>query len=107
MQVSTKVAISTAIPGTSVGLKTTLRVTDMASARLRSTSFEMTLDSSRRSMVHALGVVYSVRKVKYLRIFDRSCVCEERETHSLPIFSIWDQNRNLFYRKPAKVGTVL
>jgi len=64
----TEMAISTAPPpGTSVGLKTTLRATDMASARLRSISFKMSLDGPRRRMVHALGVVHSVRKVKYLR----------------------------------------
>jgi hypothetical protein len=63
----TEMAISTAPPpGTSVGLKTTLRATDMASARLRSISFRMSLDGPRRRMVHAFGVEHSVRKVKYL-----------------------------------------
>ena len=63
----TEMAISTAPPpGTSVGLKTTLRATDMASAKLRSISFRMSLDGPRRRMVHAFGVEHSVRKVKYL-----------------------------------------
>ena len=66
----TEMAISTAPPpGRSVGLKTTLRATDMASARLRSISFRMSLDGPRRRMVQALGVVHSVRKEKYLRFY--------------------------------------
>ena len=63
----TEMAISTAPPpGTSVGLNTTLRATDIASARLRSISFSTSLDGPRSNMVHAFGVVHSVRKVKYL-----------------------------------------
>jgi hypothetical protein len=63
----TETAISTAPPpGTSVGLNTTLRATDIASAKLRSISFKMSLDGPRRRMVQAFGVVHSVRKVKYL-----------------------------------------
>jgi hypothetical protein len=60
--------ISTAPPpGTSVGLKTTFRGTDMASARLRSISSKMFLEGPRGRMAHALGVAHSVRKVKHLR----------------------------------------
>ena len=63
----TATAISTAPPpGTSVGLKTTLRATDIASARLRSISFRMSFEGPRRRIVQAFGVVHSVRKVKYL-----------------------------------------
>ena len=70
----TEMAISTAPPpGTSVGLKTTLRATDMASAKLRSISLRMSLDGPRRRMVHALGVVHSVRKAKYLRERESRC----------------------------------
>ena len=63
----TLTAISVAPPpGASIGLKTTLRATDIASARLRSISFRMSLEGPRRRIVHALGVSHSVRKVKYL-----------------------------------------
>jgi hypothetical protein len=63
----TLTAISVAPPpGASIGLKTTLRATDMASARLRSISFRMSLDGPRRRIVHAFGVSHSVRNVKYL-----------------------------------------
>lgn len=50
-----------------MGLKTTLRATDMASARFLSISLRMSFDGPRRRMVHALGVLHSVRNVKYLR----------------------------------------
>lgn len=64
----TLMAISVAPPpGARVGLKTTFRATDIASARLRSISFRMSFDGPRRRIVHALGVLHSVRKVKYLR----------------------------------------
>ena len=53
-------------PGAKVGLNTTLRATDMASAKLRSISFSTSLDGPRKRIVHALGVVHLVRKVKYL-----------------------------------------
>jgi hypothetical protein len=64
----TEMTISTAPPpGTSVGLKTTFRRTDMASARFRSITLKMFLDGPRGKMAHALGVAHSIRKVKYLR----------------------------------------
>lgn len=63
----TLMAISVAPPpGARMGLNTTLRATDIASARLRSISLRMSFDGPRRRMVHAFGVVHSVRKVKYL-----------------------------------------
>lgn len=63
----TLMAISVAPPpGARVGLKTTFRATDMASARLRSISLRMSFDGPRRRMVQAFGVWHSVRKVKYL-----------------------------------------
>jgi len=54
-------------PGQRVGLKTTFRATDMASARFRSISLRMSLEGPRRRIVQALGEVHLVRKVKYLR----------------------------------------
>jgi phage gp16-like protein len=54
-------------PGARVGLKTALRATDMASARFLSISLRMSFDGPRRRIVQALGVVHSVRNVKYLR----------------------------------------
>jgi len=43
-----------------------LRATDIASARLRSISFNMSFDGPRRRIVHAFGVAHFVKKVKYL-----------------------------------------
>jgi hypothetical protein len=64
----TLIAISVAPPpGASWGLKYALRATLSASARFRSISLRMSLDGPRRSMVHALGFLHSVRNVKYLR----------------------------------------
>ena len=63
----TLTAISVAPPpGARIGLKNTLRATDIASARFRSISFRMSFDGPRSRIVHAFGVVHSVRKVKYL-----------------------------------------
>lgn len=68
----TLIAISVAPPpGARVGLKTTLRATDIASARLRSISFRMSLEGPLSRIVHAFGVVHSVRNEKYL---GASCV---------------------------------
>ena len=65
---ATLMAISVAPPpGARVGLKTTFRATDMASAKFRSISFRMSLEGPRRRIVHALGDLHSVKKVKYLR----------------------------------------
>ena len=78
----TEIAISVAPPpGASVGLNTTLRATDIASARLRSISFNMSFEGPRRRIVHAFGVVHFVKKVKYLRQRAQekvisSCTCE-------------------------------
>ena len=72
---TTLTAISVAPPpGARVGLKTTLRATAMASARLRSISFRMSLDGPRRRIVQAFGVVHSVRNVKYL-CWSKGCLC--------------------------------
>jgi hypothetical protein len=63
----TLIAISVAPPpGAKSGLNTTFLATDMASARFRSISFKMSFEGPRRKMVHAFGVLHSVRKVKYL-----------------------------------------
>ena len=60
-------AISVALPpGVSIRLKTTLQVMDIASARLQSILFGMSLEGPWRRIVHALGISHSVRKVKYL-----------------------------------------
>lgn len=73
---ATLIAISVAPPpGASRGLNTTLRATDMASARLRSISFRMSFDGPRSRIVHALGDLQSSRKVKY----------------SSPSFSMWNR----------------
>mmetsp|Transcript_10356 Transcript_10356/g.26559 ORF Transcript_10356/g.26559 Transcript_10356/m.26559 type:complete len:238 (+) Transcript_10356:362-1075(+) len=52
-------------PGTSRGSMHTLRATPIASARLRSTSFRMSLEGPRSMMVHALGSTQSITKLKY------------------------------------------
>lgn len=63
----TEIAISVAPPpGARVGLKTTLRATDMASDRFRSTSFNISFEGPRKRIVQAFGVVHLVRNVKYL-----------------------------------------
>lgn len=63
----TLIAISVAPPpGARIGLKNTLRATDIASARLRSTSLRISFEGPRSRIVQAFGVVHSVRKVKYL-----------------------------------------
>lgn len=63
----TLIAISVAPPpGANVGLKTTLRATAMASARLRSISLRMSFEGPRKRIVHAFGILHSVRKLKYL-----------------------------------------
>ena len=61
----TEMAISVAPPpGARRGSNTTLRATAMASARLRSISWRMSLEGPRRRIVHALGSLHLVRKVK-------------------------------------------
>jgi len=65
---ATDIAISVAPPpGARIGLKTTFRATDIASARFRSISFRMSFEGPRRRIVHALGDLHSSKKVKYLR----------------------------------------
>jgi len=49
-----------------MGLKTTFRATDMASARFRSISFKMSFDGPRRRIVHAFGDLHSSKNEKYL-----------------------------------------
>mmetsp|Transcript_19693 Transcript_19693/g.54980 ORF Transcript_19693/g.54980 Transcript_19693/m.54980 type:complete len:330 (+) Transcript_19693:290-1279(+) len=51
-------------PGTRRGSKHMLRATPMASTRLRSTSFRMSLDAPRSKIVQALGSSQSTMKVK-------------------------------------------
>ena len=59
-------AISTAPPpGSKRGSCTTFLATPMASSRLRSISFKMSLLAPRRTMVHALGSSQSTMNVKY------------------------------------------
>lgn len=63
-------AISVApLPGTRIGLKYILRVTERvsarASARFRSISLRMSFEGPRRRIVHTFGLVQAVRKVKY------------------------------------------
>lgn len=71
---ATEMAISVAPPpGARIGLKTTFRATDMASAKFRSISLRMSFEGPRRRMVHALGDLHWSRKVKY----------------SSPSFSMW------------------
>lgn len=91
----TLTAISVAPPpGASRGLKKTFRATAMASARLRSISFRMSLEGPRRRIVHALGDVHSVRKVKYLgrdiiyHEFKIMKVRKPMDTDSSPSFSM-------------------
>jgi len=63
----TEIAISVAPPpGDKNGLNTTLRATDMASARLRSISFRTSLDGPLSRIVHAFGAIHFVRNAKYL-----------------------------------------
>jgi hypothetical protein len=63
----TAMAISVAPPpGARIGLKTTLRATDIASARLRSISLRMSFEGPRSKIVHAFGETHSERNVKYL-----------------------------------------
>ena len=63
----TEMAISVAPPpGARMGLKTTFRATDMASARFRSISFKMSFDGPRRRIVHAFGDLHSSKNEKYL-----------------------------------------
>jgi len=63
---ATEMAISVAPPpGARIGLKTTFRATDMASAKFRSISFRMSLEGPRSRMVHALGEAHFSKKVKY------------------------------------------
>ena len=49
-----------------MGLKTTFRATDMASARFRSISLRMSFDGPRRRIVHAFGDLHSSKNEKYL-----------------------------------------
>ena len=49
-----------------MGLKTTFRATDMASARFRSISFRISFDGPRRRIVHAFGDLHSSKNEKYL-----------------------------------------
>mmetsp|Transcript_35197 Transcript_35197/g.99642 ORF Transcript_35197/g.99642 Transcript_35197/m.99642 type:complete len:320 (-) Transcript_35197:1151-2110(-) len=59
-------AISTAPPpGTSLGFRHTFLATPMASARLRSTSFKMSLEGPRSMMVQAFGSSQSMTNAKY------------------------------------------
>mmetsp|Transcript_30437 Transcript_30437/g.54517 ORF Transcript_30437/g.54517 Transcript_30437/m.54517 type:complete len:271 (-) Transcript_30437:792-1604(-) len=52
-------------PGTNRGSRHTFRATPIASVRLRSTSFRMSLDGPRSMMVQALGSAQSTMKEKY------------------------------------------
>lgn len=86
----TLIAISVAPPpGARMGLKKTFRATDIASARLRSISLRMSFEGPRSNIVHALGVLHSTRKVKYL--LKRSSAVRYilliYFTYSSPIFS--------------------
>lgn len=73
---SWETAISTAPPpATREGSRARFRATPKASWRLRSTSFRMSLLGPRRRMVHALGSLHSVMKVKY-----SSPICWERDS---------------------------
>lgn len=90
----TLMAISVAPPpGANIGLKKTFRATDMASARLRSISFRMSFEGPRRRIVHAFGVLHSVRNVKYLSKEGAMRFSEHMrdgcvQTYSSPIFSM-------------------
>ena len=65
----TEMAISVAPPpGARIGLKTTFRATDMASARFRSISFRISFDGPRRRIVHAFGDLHSSKNEKYLSV---------------------------------------
>jgi hypothetical protein len=65
----TEMAISVAPPpGARIGLKTTFRATDMASARFRSISFKMSFDGPRKRIVHAFGDLHSSKNEKYLNV---------------------------------------
>ena len=64
----TEMAISVAPPpGARIGLNTTFRATDIASAKFRSISLRISLEGPRRRMVQALGDLHSSRKEKYLK----------------------------------------
>jgi hypothetical protein len=65
---ATLIAISVAPPpGANVGLNTTFRATDMASARFRSISLRISFDGPRSKIVQAFGDLHSSMNVKYLR----------------------------------------
>ena len=63
-----------------MGLKTTFRATDMASARFRSISFKMSFDGPRRRIVHAFGDLHSSKNEKYLFV---SLIEKDEEESSL------------------------
>mmetsp|Transcript_14467 Transcript_14467/g.25314 ORF Transcript_14467/g.25314 Transcript_14467/m.25314 type:complete len:220 (+) Transcript_14467:102-761(+) len=72
-------------PGRSSGSNTTLRMTCMASPRLRSISFSTSLLPPRKSTVHAFGSLHSSRKTKYSSPILRT----SKRPHPVPTSDSW------------------
>jgi hypothetical protein len=107
---ATLMAISVAPPpGASDGLNTTFLATDMASAKLRSISLRISFEGPRRRMVHALGDLHSVRKVKYLLGFRQLArivgLCAY--TYSSPNFSMWNKPQSVPTSDSLRSSTLL